>query len=964
MLPFIKLELKMKIISTIFCFLLLFPTVIFAHGNTLSDEYPHIGEGCSNLYYIDRDCDGYGVGTSLGTRLQMDADDMDASINSLASVEAIYGDLDGCTGTDTACATRLKTWLAARTDKAYTSKGNVYYVSTTGTTGVVNRVQSPYPSIQNALDSGAGSNDLIVIRGGTYVASGANLVYMYAARNYTAGNELVFIGMPGENPVLRGCNTGSCNNKIFNMSQASKRYLTFDSFIIDSREIETKYEGGYGFYLEGPADHIIMRNLEVTRCMEGFRYMGNVTNLLVENVVTHSGGDGMHGSYWSCGGSDPDAKAGSYTCSGIVLRNVITYQVDPFDDGPMWQFGSGDHDANMQCSGFETPYPCCTGAYTGTCTATHHWDGLLVDKCIFWGSAKAGIAFQNNHIGTTVQNSVFFNNNGWDIQWYNYGGDIFDAPKIINNSFYRGTTNNGLYRPGEPGNDPTEYSSVMLSWTWNGGSETIHNGIIRNNAWHVYDTRQIWWATQSGNIADWLIDHNVFYKEVLNGYWGATIATIDGVDKNAVQLEAYASVDANSYNPNNPNLTAVSINYYNTPWLYNLAPTVSSTNIINMGSLTLAPSTDIKGISRGAYVDIGAYEYEAGAVITATSVRTGSGTDKLNIIIWPANFTSGQQTAFETEVTANLDRLWGVSNPNGWFNTNKERFDAYKVVDSDIWGLTPSQVQAYFSSLDNGALQCTHGSSPTCKNIHVIIDNTSSGYSSTNSSYIYLNLNSGGGYYLPHEAAHVLGYGYLVDEYSGGTCNVYSDTLYNATDRNSNDKWSDLVGTDPVEGCFYCTTGLWKPTATSIMYAPATEKDFNAVGSKAMDLGLGKRSGLTEMTAPTLTGILCNSATCTGTYTSTITVSAAPTDASGIERVEFYVSATTGYPASFGIDRTSAYTATINPTSYSPGTYYLKAIAYDTNWNYTQSTPVEVTFGAGETPSIIKGQTMQGGSWK
>ncbi|HDI06582.1 MAG TPA: hypothetical protein ENF39_01090, partial [Candidatus Aenigmarchaeota archaeon] len=55
-----------------------------------SQSYNPIGKGCTNAFYIDKDCDGYGVASPLG----VDADDNDPEVNTPETVIAKYGTLE------------------------------------------------------------------------------------------------------------------------------------------------------------------------------------------------------------------------------------------------------------------------------------------------------------------------------------------------------------------------------------------------------------------------------------------------------------------------------------------------------------------------------------------------------------------------------------------------------------------------------------------------------------------------------------------------------------------------------------------------------------------------------------------------------------------------------------------------------------------------------------------------------
>ena len=895
--------------------LILIPSLVMAHGNGLSDTYVHVGEGCTTAYYIDRDCDGYGVGTigPNGTRLTMDADDKNVIINSLSSAEAIHGDMHSCVGTTT-CADNLKTFLAARVDRAYTGKGNVYYVSPTGTAGgIVNRVDVPYDTLWRAKSAGAGSNDIIVVRGGSHAMSGYSDLYPFPpiGLQYAVGSELVIIGMPGETPV-NTCTVASCNPVNFNGTCSG---IIFDSLVFDNSVTPAFTKTGNCFSSSGVTlTNIIFRNMEVSHWLHGFFMMTHDTlDVLYENLVVFDFGDDQHGIYNQCGGSDP-----GYVCTNTIWRRTIAYEND-YNTGPLLQFGSN---------------------------ANSNWSGFIFEKSIIHHSGNRGLSFQNSHVGTTVRNNVFFNNNGTDIQFFDYAGVVNPSGnKIINNSFYRGDTGNGILALDTL--DPTSSWSVELTWP---AGVAISDFTIRNNAWHITDSWGILFVTESGNIADWSIDHNVFYRS--GGT--TTIASIDGVTKDSTTFEAYASVSDNSYTI--PNFTDVSTTYYNQDWKYNLVPTATSANLINMGSDTLAPTTDIKGTSRVSPFDIGAYEYSGGIPAGTTLLLTGTDTNKISIIFMPSGYTSAESASFQTKVTNNLTKLWA----NNFFADTtgyKQRFDVYRMddqYDSDGVVKTESEIEAII----NGDSTCSgrgFGDDTLVKCIHVVIDDDNSQDSPrTYTNYIRLRNDSDSYYSLAHEiGVHVLGNlsGYDSPLFGGAftkdaySCNTYtySYLFTNIHDKNNTDKWSDLVGTvASCGGSFYC------PSITTTDYNTVGQ-NFSNPAYKTSQIGMAKRTQDSknysplgtdfvgtvqygqDTTRPTtsITGIASNTL-----YTGSTTIVVTASDTSGIDRVEFYVSVDGGEYTSFGIDRTVPYSQSINLGSYPGKLYSIRIYTLDEAWNY------------------------------
>ena len=250
-----------------------------------------LGRGCTSAWFIDEDCDGFGVGVrssgsyggpGLGDR--PDANDTDATINTAATVRAAY-DANGNGALDTA---ELKSFLAAH--KGITGK-NVYYIGANGSndTGKPNNPKAPYRTFHGPRGSATYGvwqylqpGDVVMFQGGTYeeptMGGGAP-----SMKSGAAGRPIVVMSMPGENVLF---------NTVSN--------YTFDTvgshdLIIDGFNIDNPKNTGLGTgWSVSSSTNVIVRNIESQR----FNYIAsidNMHNVTVEKVVIHHNTE--HGLY-------------------------------------------------------------------------------------------------------------------------------------------------------------------------------------------------------------------------------------------------------------------------------------------------------------------------------------------------------------------------------------------------------------------------------------------------------------------------------------------------------------------------------------------------------------------------------------------------------------------------------------------------------------------------------------------
>ncbi len=220
----------------------------------IGDEANPLG----GVYFIDRDGDGFGVASPNGP----DADDTDASVNTWATVEAKYGDLETF----------------------------VRYLGYNPKQIIVTNIGGGYGSLQ--------PGDMVVFRAGTVVDK-----YTFGCSNLhgTAENPIVFMAMPGEKVIFDATGQGIGCDYSSN--------IIFDGFIV--RNTYGYQSKGLGMY---ESSNITWRNIESTGHSRGMFSMQNLHGITVEYSVFRN--NGSHGIYWG---------ARDLPNSDLTVRGVLSY---------------------------------------------------------------------------------------------------------------------------------------------------------------------------------------------------------------------------------------------------------------------------------------------------------------------------------------------------------------------------------------------------------------------------------------------------------------------------------------------------------------------------------------------------------------------------------------------------------------------------------------------------------------
>jgi hypothetical protein len=554
-----------------------------------------VGKGCTTAYHIDEDCDGYGVGEGL---LGPDADDNDASVNILSTVEAKYGSLT----TGTGYLSRIKNFFCTTRGTPYCNIGNVYFLSPSGNnaTGVVNDITHPHATFAYIDLHGFAAGDMVIFRAGIYTEY-FYLEYLQVKNGYSATKPNILAALPGEKVVIQG---DGIHAKIVGMDNW---YWVFDTFQIGLIEADTP---GDGLHLYGAHNHIY-RNIFLPRNGSGMWSMTGAdgtcrspitvtedlngdgtsetrtlasckcpSSLLVDKMVVW-GSTGTHNLYWGCAGAyspDPDPNRATVFANSTI-RNLISHS-HPVYEG-------------FQMNGYAS--------------------NLTIENSYFHSSGENGINLLNGVWNSNIRNNLIWNNTRHGVQFFSYDNGVFTAYAqdniVENNTIYVGRYPN----PNSPNSgDPPISSAVILesSATTSGAHvrNTIRNNIIVSYSLTGYQPPI--WADHQSFLTGNYFKNNIIYATSGN-------SSVAGYGSTVYTLSQFHAAYANSFGnvPANPSFQDVSDNYQNSPGKWDFRLSVNSP-AINLG-LPNGLSLDILGHSRAGNPDAGAFEY-----YTATRPQT------------------------------------------------------------------------------------------------------------------------------------------------------------------------------------------------------------------------------------------------------------------------------------------------------------------------------------------------------
>ncbi|MEK6909016.1 MAG: right-handed parallel beta-helix repeat-containing protein, partial [Nanoarchaeota archaeon] len=587
-------------------------------------NYP-VGFGCTTAWYIDKDCDGYGVGKQSGGQYGRydvnihgdlpDVDDSDPNLNTPQSVNQNYGDFRDIQN--------LRNFLVSR---GYNNPRNIYFIAPNGvnTNGQANNISRPYAGF-GAIRSLVGSNDFVIYRNGTYSSSFSilNLASGSTIPRGTPGNPIVFMSYPGElavfdafygigglagtrNIVVDGfvitCQPGVCNTNGFgqigiditgsainltirNVESLRHRWGVWGGTPKDRVTIESSVihdnAGEHGIYIpnsdQNPhTNFVINGNLIYRNRRHGIQFNGKMENFIVENNIIHSNALG-----------------------GITLTNGVQYS--KFRNNLIF---NNNKQGIILFSYCDSAYFTCASLYPGSCLV-----GQIPECPTSNTSCNRGAFPQCYGDGALYRQSNDYN-------------------QFINNLVWIGSSHNGVCEdqwaapPCSRTNAPFDFSAVEFADVTPRKVYTFTGNIFRNNIFSNYGAPLF----KTDNISHLitpgaLIENNLFFRST--GEPAGLISTsTDGTHSNAFGVtpryytwtfsEFQNHVIWRSFVRNNvlgnPGFSDVSVSYYLNPGNYNFDPISTNSLSINLGLFLGAPLLDIRMNSRVGNIDAGIYE--------------------------------------------------------------------------------------------------------------------------------------------------------------------------------------------------------------------------------------------------------------------------------------------------------------------------------------------------------------------
>jgi|GEM_PF-1510428 len=507
-----------------------------------------IGHGCTATYFVDKDCDGYGVGVRadgdysadgvVGRLGDMsDADDNDANVNTPESVIARYGTIEN--------------FLI--NVKGHTPD-DIYYIAADGNDANTGGASDPFATWER-VDDIMGPGDVLIYREGTYYDPGIAALYS-PFDGGTAENPVLFMPYPGERVVFDAVNSA--------FHTAEMPWATIDGFIIDNTR---NRPWGYGMTLH-EAQHVTIRNIEITN----FNFVHGSqdhNDFLIEDSVFHDMYE--HGLYLA---------TRDLPSSNITIKDNIFYRN-----------GRGGGYGAIQFNG--------------------RADNLIVENNIMHSNHQWAVSLKQGVSNSIIRNNLMFNNMGYSVIFsiYNgscdYGGSICpytqDNNIIENNTIWIGK----YYLDGNipTSNLPRGASAFAFHESVDGTHRQTGN-IIRNNIISASQGPIVLFGNGASPDANTtLVENNIIHEQA----GPVDFFKIDAQGYNVAEVQAFnSSVTGNVFE--DPLHENVSIDYYATPESFDFDLSAGSP-AIDFGLPANAPTTDLRGDSRTGNPDAGCYEY-------------------------------------------------------------------------------------------------------------------------------------------------------------------------------------------------------------------------------------------------------------------------------------------------------------------------------------------------------------------
>jgi hypothetical protein len=514
------------------------------------------GLGKSSFTCVDKDGDGYGVGS---TCLGPDADDNDATIQSGPQAIAKYGTL-------TAFLAHL----------GYTPN-NIFYLATNGndSTGVANDPAHPYQTwaqinlmmAQKKLKAG----DMVMFRGGTW--TNTTMLPMSG----TAGNPIILMAYPGELATIDNRSTGAT---VINMVDQS--YIT-----IDGLKVTGGAATGSGCIGGGSTDaqtsstfhDNTFRNIEAAGCAQGMILMNGLLNITITDSIFHdSSAGGQHCVYLG---------ARELPNSNVVVRRNICY--------------------NAAWNGFHL---------NGRFTNLQVDQNIIYNVGIAGLSLQEGVSnsfFRNNLVFGAGSDAVEISNYPGDCAQFGQGGagaicpydqtgNLFENNTIYQTGFYYGTGAVSQF----PAVQVYNYSVNQVGDL---GQQTFRNNIFVGYGMSGHYPSVAYRDGGKNYLATSTFANNIFWA--LDGAtdpyvigWGASPSW--GFQGYTCAQAASVTTISGCINADPSFINVVPANY-NNPASFNFG-ILSTSSAIGAGTTSGAPAGDLVGTARKNPPAIGAYE--------------------------------------------------------------------------------------------------------------------------------------------------------------------------------------------------------------------------------------------------------------------------------------------------------------------------------------------------------------------